>query len=121
MKITYKSSRFEIGGKVVETPWAIREAFVVKGNVVVLMDQFENFKGPVLDIQEVRRSPKGTNLFCYSQDGVVLWKAELPVDNVEDYYYRISSHLPLVANSFSSYRCEIDLTTGKIMRKDFFK
>ena len=62
------------------------------------------------------------NLFCYSPEGIVLWKAEHPTgDNAEDYYYRISSHLPLVVNSFSSYRCEIDLSTGKIIRKDFFK
>lgn len=122
MNITYNGSKLQIDGKTVETPSPIREAFTVKWGVVVLMDQFANLKGPILDIREIRNVPKGTNLFCYSPEGIVLWKAELPTgDNAEDYYYRISSHLPLVVNSFSSYRCEIDLSTGKIIRKDFFK
>jgi hypothetical protein len=122
MNITYNGSKFEIDGKAVEVPSPIREAFALKGEVIVLMDQFADLKGPILDIREVRSAPKGTNLFCYSSDGVVLWKAELPTEgNAEDYYYRVSSRSPLVVNSFSSYRCEIDSATGKIIRKDFFK
>jgi len=122
MNVIYNDSLLEIDGKAVETPSPIREAFTVERMVIVLMDQFADLKGPILDIQEVRNAPKGTNLFCYSPDGIVLWKAELPTeDKVEDYYYRISSRSPLVVNSFSSYRCVIDPATGKIIRKDFFK
>jgi hypothetical protein len=122
MNITYNGSQLQIDGKVVATPSPIRDAFLVKCGVIVLMDQFADLKGPILDIREIRNTPKGTNLFCYSSDGVVLWKADLPTEEkVEDYYYRVSSWSPLVVNSFSSYRCEIDPATGKIIRKDFFK
>ncbi|MCW1924230.1 hypothetical protein OKA05_16810 [Luteolibacter arcticus] len=122
MNITYNGSQLQIDGKAVKMPSPIREAFTVRWGVIVLMDQFSGLKGPILDIQEVRNAPKGTNLFCYSPAGIVLWKAELPTgDNSEDYYYRVSSRSPLVVNSFSSYRCEIDPATGKIIRQDFFK
>lgn len=122
MNITYDGSQLQIDGKTVETPSPIREAFAVRWGVIVLMDQFADFKGPVLDIREIRNAPKGTNLFCYSSDGTVLWKAELPGgEDSEDYYYRVSSRSPLVVNSFSSFRCEIDPASGRIIGKDFFK
>lgn len=122
MNITYERSKLRIDGTVVETPSPIREAFAVEWGVIVLMDQFADLKGPILDIREVRNAPKGTNLLCYTPDGSLLWKAELPTgDSVEDYYYQISSRSPLVVNSFSSYRCEIDVVTGKILRKEFYK
>lgn len=121
MNVTYDDKKLNIDGKVVETPWPIREAFTIEGNVIVLMDQFADLKGPVLDIREVRKIPKGRNLFCYSLNGSVLWQAEFPTRSMEDYYYSISSRSPLVVNSFSSYRCEIDPQNGKIIRKEFFK
>jgi hypothetical protein len=122
MKLIYNGSKLEIDGTVVETPSPVREAFVAGRRIIVLMDHFADLKGPVLDIKAVRNAPKGTNLFCYSSDGILLWKAELPAENdAEDYYYRVSSRSPLVVNSFSSYRCEIDPVTGKIVRKTFFK
>ena len=122
MNITYDRAKLQIDGATVETPSPIREAFAVEQGVIVLMDQFADLKGPILDIREVRNAPKGTNLFCYSPDGILLWKAELPTEEKsEDSYYQISSRSPLVVNSFSSYRCEIDATTGKIIRKEFYK
>lgn len=122
MNITYDRSKLQIDGKAVETPSPIREAFAVESGVIVLMDQFAALKGPILDIREVRNAPIGTNLICYTSEGIVLWKAELPTgDSDGDYYYRVSSRSPLVVNSFSSYRCEIDVATGKILRKEFYK
>lgn len=122
MNITYDRSKLQIDGKAIETPSPIREAFAVECGVVVLMDQFADLKGPILDIREVRNAPKGTNLFCYTPDGILLWKAELPKGNSqEDYYYRVLSRSPLIVNSFSSYSCEIDAATGKILRKEFYK
>jgi len=121
MNFAFLGKKLNIEGRLVETPWPIRDAFTVKWGVIVLMDQFASLKGPVLDIREVREIPKGQNLFCYSVEGKLLWKAEFPTDNTEDYYYGISSRSPLVVNSFSSYRCEIHQETGKIIRKEFFK
>jgi ABC-type transport system substrate-binding protein len=50
-----------------------------------------------------------------------LWTAELPTTNTGDSYYRIVSYRPLVAYSICSYECEIDLDTGRILRRSFFK
>lgn len=122
MNITYNGSKLQIDGEAVEAPSPIREAFTVQWGVIVLMNQFADLKGPILDIREIRNAPKGTNLFCYSPDGIVLWKAELPTgESAEDYYYQVSTRSPLVVNSFSSYRCEIDPRTGKILSKTFYK
>ena len=122
MNITYKGSRLNIDGIAVETPYPIRDAFAVGSRVIVLLDQFADLRTPVLDIREVRSIPQGRNLVCYSPNGTMLWQAEFPKgDDSEDYYYRISSRTPLVVNSFSSYRCEIDPATGIIIRKDFVK
>jgi hypothetical protein len=50
---------------------------------------------------------------------MLLWEADLPSD--ADYFYRIASVRPLRVNCFSSFRCEIDPATGRIIRKDFYK
>jgi hypothetical protein len=122
MNISYNGSQLQIDGYEIATPWPIREAFRLGDKVVVLLDQSAHLKGPILDIQEMRELAKGRNLFCYSNDGELLWKAEFPGgDCSEDYYYRISSRSPLLVNSFSSFCCEIDPATGKIIHKDFFK
>ena len=122
MNITYNGSQLKIDGHGITTPWPIRDAFELGDKVVVLLDQSAHLKGPILDIREMRESAKGRNLFCYSNDGTLLWKAEFPSgDGSEDYYYRISSRTPLLVNSFSSFRCEIDPDTGKILRKEFYK
>jgi hypothetical protein len=38
-----------------------------------------------------------------------------------DYYYRISSAVPLLAYSFSAYQCEIDPEYGTIRNMEFLK
>jgi hypothetical protein len=122
MNISYEGTSLNIGGRIVETPWPVREAFELDGRVVALLDQQAHLKVPILDIREMRNAPRGRNLFCYSPDGRLQWKAEFPGgDDSEDYYYRISSRSPLKVNSFSSFRCEIDPETGRIIRKEFYK
>ena len=59
------------------------------------------------------------NLQAYSHEGAVLWEANFP-DEV-DYYGQIWSRFPLVVDSFSSFRCEIDSTNGNIISRQFFK
>lgn len=122
MNITYDGSKLRIDGHEITTPWPVREAVELDDKVVVLLDQSAHLQGPILDIREMREVAKGRNLFCYSNQGELLWKAEFPGgDGSEDYYYKISSRWPLLVNSFSSFRCEIDPATGKIIGKEFFK
>ena len=54
-------------------------------------------------------------------NGEIAWVAELPTEKKMDVYYKISHRKPLIAYSFSSYECEIDINNGKIIRKEFDK
>jgi hypothetical protein len=121
MKVHFSGKTLEIDGRPIETRWEIRDAFEVGGKVIALLDFFANIKQPVLHIDEIRGLPKGQNLHCFSGEGTLLWEAEFPEGDGPDYYYSVTSHVPLVANSFSSYRCEIDLDTGRIVRRQFYK
>ncbi len=51
--------------------------------------------------------------------GEMLWQAEQP--EADDHYYRIESREPLVALSFSAYRCDLDLSNGRILAKNRLK
>ena len=64
-----------------------------------------------------RDPPK--NLRAYAPSGELQWEAQQP--EVQDHYYRIESREPLVALSFSAYRCDIDLASGRILAKASLK
>ena len=65
----------------------------------------------------MRDPPK--NLRAYSPAGELNWEAQQP--EFQDHYYIIESHEPLVALSFSAYRCDIDLASGRIVSKKSLK
>jgi hypothetical protein len=98
-------------GKAITMDHPIREAFAVDRVIIVLLD-------PDADLG---RQEQYRNLLAVNVDGEILWRADLPTDRRSDVYWRIASKSPLVASSFSSYDCEIDLRTGKIDRTDFYK
>ena len=56
---------------------------------------------------------------AYSPSGEMLWQAEQP--EADDHYYLIESREPLVALSFSAFRCDIDLSNGRIVNKKSLK
>ena len=61
------------------------------------------------------------NLVCFAFDGHKKWTADLPTSNNGDVYYKIVSKNPLIVNSMQSYQCQIDIGTGKILKRDFYK
>ncbi|QPJ63677.1 MAG: hypothetical protein G3M70_02010 [Candidatus Nitronauta litoralis] len=69
------------------------------------------------------------NLFGYNLEGKQLWVAELPTSKKADVYYKIKKKrntlspwtFSLIAYSFCSYECEIDIKTGKIIKSVFYK
>ena len=119
MSISFEKSELRIGERVIVTPWPVMEAFDDGERVIVLLNPDAYLTDPAYKIQRRSGMPANRNLLAYSYDGDLLWEAHFPSD--VDYYYRISSRQPLRVNSFSSFRCEIDPTTGKIIKKDFFK
>lgn len=60
------------------------------------------------------------NLFAVNRRGERVWVAELP-DTGSDAYVEISSREPLVAHSWSGFRCTLDPASGAILQKTFTK
>jgi hypothetical protein len=87
--------------------------------IIVLLDPNTYLNDPSYDKDRRRGKNPLRNLFALAIDGQLLWEAEFP--EKVDYYYSVSSKAPLTALSFSSFRCEIDLVTGRIVRKEFLK
>lgn len=108
-----------VGSVELDTGYPAMEAFGLEDRVIVLLDPDAYLKDP--DYPKERRRGKDAlrNLRAYSRSGELLWEAEFPEE--ADYYYKIVSRLPLVALSFSSYRCRIDPATGRIIEAEFLK
>lgn len=110
-RVSFAGNRLTIDGASISMDHPIREAFAVDNAVVVLLDPDAD-----LGLQDQYR-----NLIAVTTNGSVLWRAELPTERRSDVYWRIASKSPLVASSFSSYDCEIDVHTGTINRANFYK
>lgn len=89
----------------------VKDAFIVGDTVIVLPD-------PDAD---PGRTGQFQNLRGFDVEGKQLWSAELPTGKPSGVYTRIVSRSPLQADTFSSFECEIDLASGRIVRKEFFK
>jgi hypothetical protein len=120
-KLTFSGKSLEVDGRTLETRWAVQQAYAIGNKIIVLLDVFSTVDGLPRDIHEMRKSPRERNLQCFCENGQLLWEAEFPEDDGADYYYSVTPSTPLIASSFSSYRCEIDLNTGKVLRREFYK
>ncbi len=107
-KIAFDRNRIVAQGRWIELEHPIQDAFLRDGRIFVLFDPGSG-------------SWSSGNMVCVGLDGEKLWVAEFPESGREDYYYLISSRNPLVVNSFSSYKCELDPATGKILSREFLK
>jgi hypothetical protein len=119
MKIAFEGSTLTINQLAVKLRWPILDARAVEGKVIVLLDPDAYITAPEEKLRIRSGGQSIRNLLALSSTGELLWEAELP-DRV-DYYYMISSLDPIVANSFSSYRCVINPASGQIARKEFYK
>lgn len=100
-----------VEGQAVAMPHKVQEAFALGDKVIVLLD-------PDADLG---KSGQYRNLMALDSAGAVVWLAELPTDRDSDVFTRIASREPLIADTFSSYECDIDLQTGQLLAKRFFK
>lgn len=117
--ITYQGSTLTIDAKSFMMSYDIRDAFAIEDKVIVLIDPSSYLSDPTYSKERRRGVNPFINLLALSADGSLLWEAEFP--EKVDYYYKITSRTPLIANSFSSFRCEIDVDTGKIKSREFYK
>jgi hypothetical protein len=100
-------------------PCRVKESFDREGMTVVLLDPDAYLKDPDHPKERRRGDNPLHNLRAYSSSGELLWEAEFP--EPADCYYKIVSRSPLIALSFSSYRCRIDPGTGRILEAQFLK
>jgi hypothetical protein len=98
--------------------YMVRDAFWAGGRAVVLLDPNAFLDHPAYGGRRAPRDPI-QNLRAYTPAGEVQWQAQQPEMN--DHYYLIESREPLVALSFSGYRCDIDLRNGRITKKKKLK
>ena len=111
ISVKFEGSLLIIDQKTVSMPNEIREAFALGDKVIVLLD-------PDADLG---RSGQYRNLLAFDSAGTVIWQAELPTERDSDVFTRIVSRAPLVADSFSSFECEIDPENGRLASTRFFK
>lgn len=97
-----------VNGKQFELDFPVKDAFREGDRIFVLFD-------PDAGAGSFR------NFVCLDLSGRRHWEAELPEPGRQDVYYRISSRRPLVVNSFSSYKVQLDPETGTILSKEFVK
>lgn len=117
--VTHDGDIVKIDGKSVRMEYMVRDAFWADGRAVVLLNP-DAYLDNIAYGQARRRSRDPVqNLRAYSPSGELLWQAEQP--ETDDHYYRIESRQPLVALSFSAYRCDLDLANGRILAKHHLK
>ena len=111
--------KLRVDGVVWKLDYLVSDAFENNSKIIVLFDSDGGLN-----------LPKFNNLVCFDRNARQLWIAELPIDTPRDKYFRhaksdvyysIISRQPLIAYSFSSYEAEINLDTGKIIKKTFTK
>lgn len=117
--ITFEKNMLNNDGISVEMPHDIIDAFALTDLTIVLLNPASYLSNLKPANQRIYGEGFTSNLLAVAPDGRKLWAAELP--EMEDYYYRIYSRVPLIACTFSSYRCEVDSKNGKIARKEFLK
>lgn len=119
MTALFDGNSLKVDGFSFSVPWPIRDAKEFGDQVLVLLDPDAYLIDPAYKQARREGAPAIKNLMAFTRSGKVLWEADMP--QASDYYYRIISLSPLKADSFSSYECEIDFKSGKIISKKFFK
>jgi hypothetical protein len=117
--ITYAGNQLLLDGGSILTEFPIQDAVDLDQRVVVLLDPDSYLSDTAYSTDRRRGNNPVRNLLAYSRSGELLWEADFPEQ--ADYYYRLVSSVPLVALSFSSYECEIDPQTGRIISRKFLK
>ncbi len=117
--VSHDGDIIRIDGKPTRMEYMVRDAFWADGRAIVLLDPDAYLDKLTYGKARRRSRDPVQNLRAYSPAGELLWQAEQP--EADDHYYRVESREPLVALSFSAYRCDIDLDSGRILKKHRLK
>jgi hypothetical protein len=111
ISVKFDGKLLTIDDRIVPMPHEIRDALALGDKFIVFLD-------PDADLGS---SGKYSNLVAVDSGGRLVWWAELPTERDSDVFTRIVSREPLVADSFSSFECEIDPGNGRLLSTRFFK
>jgi len=75
----------------------------------------------IFDYMSYPKNPPARNMMAFDLDKNEIWTAENPTNKSVDAYYKIGSENPLVAYNVASYECTIDVSTGRLIKADFYK
>ena len=109
--ISFLGTRLNVGDASWEVTHPILQAFVIDMKVIVLYDP-DSYR------ESFGQFP---NLVAFTLDGEQIWTAELPTHESGDRYYRAYLSDGLNADSWKSFSCKIDESSGKILSKVFYK
>jgi hypothetical protein len=112
--VSHDGDIVKIDGRSVRMEYMVRDAFWADGRAIVLLDPDAFLDHPAYGGRKAPRNPV-QNLRAYAPSGEMLWQAEQPEAN--DHYYLVESREPLVVLSFSAYRCDIELASGRIIER----
>jgi len=111
-KVRHIAEQIMIDGITYSLPFTIRKVLVLPESLIVLFDP------------DAWREAFGQfhNLRAYDFHARPLWEAELPTSSSGDCYWDIGREDSLLtARSWSSYDCIIDVRTGRLHDKQFYK
>lgn len=111
INVGFEGNRLFVNGNEFDLENPINDAFYERGLIVVLLDPDANMES----------DSQYKNLLAYDLMGNKKWEAELPTNKKSDVYWRVNNKYPLVVSSFSSFECEIDLESGTVKNKNFYK
>ena len=110
MKLEFGNGWVKHSGGVLRVSYPVLEAREIDGIVVVVHDYMAFPKG----------SP-ARNLFAYSPDGTLRWRAEDLGQGSVDAYTNIISEQPLVVGNFSGFNCTLSAAEGRVLATEFVK
>ena len=119
MNVNFHAKILVIDGLSISMPWVVLDAVEEGGKIFILLDPNSYLLNSDYKKQRRKGLPAIKNLLAVDKTGLKLWEAELPTTS--DYYYKFNSISPLIVNSFSSFRCEIDTENGEIKNMEFLK
>ena len=109
--ISFHGTHLNVGDTSWEVTHPILQAFVLDRKIIVLYD-------PDSHRESFGQFP---NLVAFTFDGEQIWTAELPTQESGDSYYRAYLSDGLIADSWKSFLCKIDESSGRILSKVFYK
>ncbi len=110
MKLMVEHNKVIFPGGALEAEYPVLEASYIGERVVV-----------VYDYMVFPKADPARNLFAYSSEGILLWRAEDIGQGATDAYTNVLSEQPLRVGNFAGFSVQIEETTGRVISKIFTK